>query len=215
MNGVHFQRADIVGASMPGLVVTNSHFKDVDARGADLRGAVFDSCRFDRVNFRGANLKEAEFVNCDFDAVDLRGTVFQVIGPEGPFSASVSGRIIPGNLDLDMVGHDVLDRPSIASLFGEIYRQIEARPDDEDSYREEIHNLIGKIEKRVTTKGQADGRQIESWLKRLAWMDSDAFWLTASILTNPLTGIDSDFRWAARETKRQVEQAQEADDAPR
>jgi len=96
----------------------------------------------------------------------------------------------------------------IAELFANIYRQIEARPEDLDVDKEEISENVQKIQEEVGKGEQANPSKVERWLKALALMAPDILDVTIAALTSPATCIATVVRKVAKKAKDETRQAE-------
>jgi hypothetical protein len=77
----------------------------------------------------------------------------------------------------------------LASLFAQVYRQIEARPEDPDVDKEELAETVQKVEQEAAKGEAANPTKIERWLRFLGGMAPDILDVTVACLTNPLAGV--------------------------
>jgi hypothetical protein len=199
-----FVNVDMVGAKMPGIVATRVILADVDARNADLRGAIFYMCKLSDVKFRNADLEGAEFLNCKFSNVDFRGTVFGGLTDTGVLTGIVTGRIMTGDLDVDMIGPYETTDVVVDRLFEDIYRLISTRPEDPKVDKEELTEIVRKIQGEVARGEEANPHKVERWLKTLAGMADDIFEVTVACLTSPAAGIATVIRKVAQKAKEEA-----------
>jgi hypothetical protein len=85
----------------------------------------------------------------------------------------------------------------LASLFAQIYTQIEKRPADPDVDRDEIVDTVQKIEAEAGKGEQANPTRVERWLRILKEIAPDVLDVTAQALTNPIGGVADGIRKVA------------------
>ncbi len=73
----------------------------------------------------------------------------------------------------------------VARLFEAAYRQIEARPEDPDVDKEELIELVTKIQQEVVKGEQANANKVKRWLDNLAGMAPDISRTTVAGLIQP------------------------------
>jgi hypothetical protein len=97
----------------------------------------------------------------------------------------------------DLVGRDKIKNQgmsgeealALAKEFNGIRQMIEQRPPDADVDKQELQELVGKIEGEVQKGDQANPAKVERWLGYLANMADDIFQLTAAVLSSPAAGV--------------------------
>lgn len=95
----------------------------------------------------------------------------------------------------------------LAQLFGVVYQQIEARPDDPDVDKEEIQEQVQKIEKEAAGGEEANPSKVERWLKGLLAMAPDIFDVTVATLANPIAGVATVIRKVAQKAQEEAGRA--------
>jgi hypothetical protein len=97
----------------------------------------------------------------------------------------------------DLVGRDKITNQgmsgeealALAKEFNHIRQVIDQRPPDADVDKQELQELVGKIEGEVQKGDQANHVKVERWLGYLANMADDIFQLTAAVLSSPAAGV--------------------------
>jgi hypothetical protein len=92
----------------------------------------------------------------------------------------------------------------IASLFAEIYQQIEARPEDPDVDKEELTETVQKVQEEAAKGEEANPNKVERWLKFLSDMAPDILNVTVACLTNPVAGVATAIRKIAEKAKAEA-----------
>lgn len=85
-------------------------------------------------------------------------------------------------------------RADLASLFAQIYTQIESRPETPDVDKHEIVDTVNKIETEVGKGEDANLNKIERWLRTLKEIAPDVLDVTAQVLVNPVGGVAEGIR---------------------
>jgi hypothetical protein len=86
-------------------------------------------------------------------------------------------------------------------LFGSIYEDIEARPEDPDVDKEELVGTVKKIEKEAAKGDKANANKVGRWLRFLADMAPDIKKVTAAALANPAAGVATAIRKIAEKAQ--------------
>ncbi len=76
--------------------------------------------------------------------------------------------------------------PDLVELFRSIYLSIQLRPDEPGIGKDELVQLVQRIQDEVLKGDQANGQRLERWLKQLEQYASDVFQQTVEVLTSPL-----------------------------
>jgi hypothetical protein len=92
----------------------------------------------------------------------------------------------------------------IAKLFAEIYKQIEARPEDPDVDKEELTETVQKVQEEANKGEEANPKKVERWLKFLGSMAPDILDVTVACLTNPAAGVATVIRKVAEKAKEEI-----------
>jgi len=95
----------------------------------------------------------------------------------------------------------------LAALFAQVYRQIEARPEDPDVDKEELTETVQKVEGEAAKGEEANPRKVERWLRFLGEMAPDILEVTAACLTNPAAGVATVIRKVAEKAKAEAQAA--------
>jgi hypothetical protein len=98
-----------------------------------------------------------------------------------------------------------LSQEDMARLFATIYREIQSRAPDPTVKKEQITEIVQKIEKETVKGPQANESSIEHWLKNLAKMAPDILDVTIACLVSPATGIAAAIRKIAQKVKAEAE----------
>jgi hypothetical protein len=78
---------------------------------------------------------------------------------------------------------------SLAKIFEEVYRRIEARPDEVKVDKQLITTTVQNVEKEVAKGEEAKPDRLELWLKYLAALAPDILEVLLSALVSPAAGI--------------------------
>jgi hypothetical protein len=89
----------------------------------------------------------------------------------------------------------------LAKLFGGIYEDIKARPEDPDVDKEELVETVQKIEKEADKGEEANAKMVERWFRFLADMAPDILEVTAATLANPIAGVATAIRKIAEKAQ--------------
>jgi uncharacterized caspase-like protein len=89
----------------------------------------------------------------------------------------------------------------LVRLFAQVYRQIEARPDDPNVDKEELVDTVQKVEEEAAKGEMSNPNKVERWLKNLVQMAPDILDVTVACLTHPLTGVGTVIRKVAEKAK--------------
>ena len=100
-----------------------------------------------------------------------------------------------------------LQAEDLAALFGQVYRQIEARPEDPDVDKEELVETVQKVEEEAARGAEANPNKVERWLRFLGDMAPDILEVTVACLTNPLAGVGTTLRKIAERARAEAESA--------
>jgi hypothetical protein len=106
----------------------------------------------------------------------------------------------------DIVGRDKnvtngISPDAFADMFSKIYNQIDNRPGDTNVDKDELHELVQKVEVEVTKGEDANPNKVERWLRFLASMADDIFQVTVASLTNPVAGISKAVQLIAKKVQ--------------
>ncbi len=94
-----------------------------------------------------------------------------------------------------------LSSEDLAKLFASIYREIQSRPSDPAIKKENITEVVRKIEQEATKGSKANTSNITNWLSHLAKIAPDILDVTIACLTGPATGITAVIRKIAEKAK--------------
>jgi len=106
----------------------------------------------------------------------------------------------------DVVGRDKITKntfesASLANQFKEIHRLIHERPNDPSVDKNELIEVVSKIEQEVQ-KGQAGNeKKVERWLRFLSSMADDIFDVTVNALSSPVLGVAKAFQLIAKKAR--------------
>lgn len=98
----------------------------------------------------------------------------------------------------------------LAQLFAQVYRQIEARPEDPDVDKEELAETVQKVEQEAAKGEEANPNRVERWLKFLGGMAPDILDVTVACLTHPLAGVGAVIRKIAEKAKAEAQETKPA-----
>jgi len=93
----------------------------------------------------------------------------------------------------------------VAALFAAIKQQIDARPEDPNIEKDELHELVQNIEQENTKGEQANPNKVERWLRTLASMADDIYEVTVESLKSPAAGISTVLRKIAEKARGKAE----------
>jgi hypothetical protein len=97
-----------------------------------------------------------------------------------------------------------VDGEALARLFADVYRQIEARPQDPDVDKGEMAETVQKIEQEVVKGAEANPNKVARWLRFLAGMADDILDVTVACLTHPAAGVAEVVRKVAQKAKEEA-----------
>lgn len=79
----------------------------------------------------------------------------------------------------------------LATLFGSVYRLIESRPEKPDVDKDELQEMVRRIEAEAGKGEEGNPDKVRRRLKALADVAPDVLKVTAATLTNPVVGVAS------------------------
>jgi hypothetical protein len=106
---------------------------------------------------------------------------------------TVSGGDFVGRDQVKTVTHG-LSGDDLARLFAQVYQTIEARPEDPDVDKEDLTELVQKVQREAAKGEEANPTKVERWLKFLGEMAPDILEVTAACLTHPAAGVATAIR---------------------
>jgi len=120
----------------------------------------------------------------------------------------IGGNVSAGG---DIVGGDKITSyssggPTMEQLtlqFERILRQIDARPAQKDVDKDELKELVEKIQQEVQKGTKGNPTKVERWLRFLASMADDIFEVTVATLTNPVLGVGKAFQLIAKKARQE------------
>jgi len=94
----------------------------------------------------------------------------------------------------------------IAALFEKLYRQVEARPDDQNIDKTEIVETLQKIEEESVKGDKANEAKLERWAESLGRMAPDILDVALASLGGPVSGFTAVFKKIADHVRQQSKQ---------
>jgi hypothetical protein len=114
------------------------------------------------------------------------------------------GNVVGDHSRATVIRQEGVGGADLARLFESVYSRIETRPPDEDVDKEEVVEVVEKIEKEAAKGGDANARKVDRWLKTLAMMSDDIFDVTTACLLNPAAGVATVIRKIAAKAREEA-----------
>ena len=131
----------------------------------------------------------------------IHGDEIKIGDVTGDNVAIAAGREAQAEVTQGVGGED------LAALFAQVYRQIEARPEDPDVGKDELTETVQKIEKEAAQGEKANPHKVERWLRFLGEMAPDILDVTTACLINPVAGVATVIRKIAEKARAEAQAA--------
>ena len=109
-------------------------------------------------------------------------------------------------------GVDAGQMAELLKQFAAINRQIDALPGKDEVDKQELKEIVKKIEDEAKTGDQARPDRVERWLMNVGAMSDDIFEVTAASLMNPLLGVAKTLQLIAKKAKEEKAKLDERND---
>lgn len=130
----------------------------------------------------------------------------QISGDHNTIDGNVSGGIIVqgrnANVSVQQSTSD--ETEEISKLFEKIYLAIQARSDDPNVAKEEIHETVQRIENESGKGNQANQSKLERWMENLNRMAPDIVDIILASLGGPVSGITAVLKKIAERAHEQA-----------
>lgn len=101
---------------------------------------------------------------------------------------NVGGNVIIGNNNTVNTQQGI-NAQDLMALFNGIQNQIETRPEDPNVGKEEISEIVKRIEKEAAKGDGANKDKVSRWLETLSDLAPDILTVTVAALANPVAGV--------------------------
>jgi uncharacterized protein YjbI with pentapeptide repeats len=219
LTSTNLHTSDLLGARLPNANLENANLHHTTLRATDLRNCNFTNANLSAADLRAADLAAAELSHCNLSNANLSNALNlrdEQLSRAGRLRGAVlaEGNLYDGRYncagDLDDAranGIDLNDVEAMAEFygttndskatavvratqeFGDILHAIDLRSEDPTVDKDDLREVVRKIEEEVKKEERANPAKIERGLKFLAEMAPDVLDMTIVTLVNPMIGI--------------------------
>jgi len=130
-------------------------------------------------------------------------------GDQNIIQGDVSGGIIVQgrNAKVDVEQHSKIQSEFTVNIFETLYEAVQNRPEDPSVDKEEINEIIQKIETESQKQEKANPSKVERWVKYLNNMAPDIVDVILASLGGPVSGFSAVLKKIAQQARTQASEA--------